>query len=140
MFWSTNNPMSIYYVLWVKLRNTFNSPPKSHPRDRLKCFGFLYSYQNLQSPNVSEGYWQVEYNMQCPLTNYLKKGSGNTLAHFQVFRLLQIRKKDLLYTELLQNSCIGMFINIKNFEDYSSPAISSQHLCSFWNDIETLQV
>lgn len=33
-----------------------------------------------------------------------------------------------------------MFINIKNFEEYFSPAISSQHLHSFCSDNEMLQV
>lgn len=61
-----------------------------------------------------------KYNMHCPLTNFLKISIGNTLGHFQVFRTLWIRKKDLLHTEFLQNSYTGMFITITNFEEYLS--------------------
>lgn len=69
---------------------------------------------------TTEGYWKAEYNMQCPLTNFLKISIGNTLAHFQVFRILWIRKKDLLHIEFIENSCTGMFIIITKFEEYLS--------------------
>lgn len=33
---------------------------------------------------------------------------------------LMNKKKDLLHTEFIQNSCTGMFITITNFEEYLS--------------------